>query len=79
MEEPQDWRDFALCRGMDSSIFYPDKGYAVEGAKRICAECPVRTACLDDALRRREDFGVWGGTSERERRRIMRHRRRLGS
>ncbi len=72
------WRKHAACRGLDAEIFYPgtdDEADAAE-AKAICALCPVRQACLEHALASREREGVWGGTTERERRRIVRQRRK---
>ena len=56
------------------SLFFPSDGVGVEVAKRICADCPMRVRCLDYALDNRIDHGVWGGTSERERRRILKAR-----
>lgn len=64
------------CRGLDASIFYPDTDEEADVAKQVCAECGVRAACLEYALSRREKVGVWGGATERERRRILRQRRR---
>jgi WhiB family redox-sensing transcriptional regulator len=63
------WRDVALCRQVDPERFFPEKGESVKAAKRVCAACPVTTACLDYAMRRPagQDFGIWGGLSERER------------
>jgi WhiB family transcriptional regulator, redox-sensing transcriptional regulator len=72
------WRNYAACQGLDVEIFYPateDEADAAE-AKAVCAECPVRQACLEYALNHREREGVWGGATERERRRIIRHRRK---
>ncbi|HUY64288.1 MAG TPA: WhiB family transcriptional regulator [Acidimicrobiales bacterium] len=63
------------CRDMDPAVFFPNDGIGVQEARRICAECPVQAACLEYALDNRVDHGVWGGTSERERRRILRTRR----
>jgi WhiB family redox-sensing transcriptional regulator len=70
-----DWMARGKCRAMDPAIFFPSDGIGVQAAQRICAECPVKVACLEYALADRVDHGVWGGTSERERRRIVRHRR----
>ena len=70
------WRDRSACRGIDPEIFYPASDEEVEPAKEICAACPVRQACLEHALTIGEREGVWGGTTERERRRIVRQRRR---
>jgi WhiB family transcriptional regulator, redox-sensing transcriptional regulator len=66
------WQDIARCRDYDPEIFFPEKGGSSREAKRICADCPVRIECLNYALRRDERYGVWGGMSERERRRLKR-------
>jgi WhiB family redox-sensing transcriptional regulator len=66
------WQDRARCRDYDPEVFFPEKGGSSREAKRICAECPVRIECLNYALRRDERYGVWGGMSERERRRLKR-------
>jgi WhiB family redox-sensing transcriptional regulator len=72
------WRQYARCLGADSELFYPasDSDEAAEPAKAICAVCPVREPCLDHAITAREQQGVWGGLTERERRRLIRQRRR---
>jgi WhiB family redox-sensing transcriptional regulator len=70
------WRKQAACRGIDPEVFYPETDEQAEEAKAVCATCPVRQACLEHALAHREREGVWGGTTERERRRIHRQRRR---
>lgn len=70
------WRQRAACRGLDPEIFYPATDEDAEPAKAVCALCPVREACLEHALARRERDGIWGGLTERERRRILRQRRR---
>jgi WhiB family redox-sensing transcriptional regulator len=70
------WRQRAACRGVDPDIFYPASDEEAEAAKAICAACPVREACLEYALANRERDGVWGGATERERRRIVRQRRK---
>jgi len=70
------WRKRAACRGIDPEVFYPATDEDAEEAKAICATCPVRQACLEHALAHREREGVWGGTTERERRRIHRQRRK---
>jgi len=70
-----DWMAEGKCREMDPALFFPSDGIGVQVAQRICAECPVKTPCLEYALVNRVDHGVWGGTSERERRRILRRRR----
>lgn len=72
------WRQLARCRGVDPEIFYPvsDDDDAAHEAKEICAVCPVREPCLEFALTTREKNGVWGGLTERERRRVIRQRRK---
>ena len=70
------WRQRAACRGVDPDIFYPVTDEDAEDAKAICRACPVQQACLEWALQSREKDGVWGGATERERRRILRRRRR---
>jgi WhiB family redox-sensing transcriptional regulator len=72
------WREQGRCKGADPEVFYPeddeDPGIA---AKEICALCPVREVCLEPALARREKVGVWGGYTARERRRVIRQRRKV--
>ena len=70
------WRQRAACRGVDPDIFYPVTDEDAEDAKAICRACPVEHACREWALNSREKDGVWGGATERERRRILRRRRR---
>jgi WhiB family redox-sensing transcriptional regulator len=70
-----DWMADAKCKDMDPDIFFPSDGVGVQAAQRICAECNVRLQCLEYALAGHIDHGVWGGASERERRRILRRRR----
>lgn len=72
----QTWRDQAACRGIDPEVFYPATDDEAEPAKYVCDQCPVREPCLEHALSVREKEGVWGGCTERERRRIIRQRRR---
>ena len=72
----QSWRDKGACRGIDPDVFYPLTDEDAEEAKAVCAVCSVRQACLEFALSTREKEGVWGGATERERRRIIRQRRR---
>ncbi|MEJ7800251.1 MAG: WhiB family transcriptional regulator [Ilumatobacter sp.] len=71
-----EWRMLGACRGLDASIFYPDNDDDAAVAAQVCDGCGVRRACLEYALTRREKVGVWGGATERERRRILRQRRR---
>jgi WhiB family transcriptional regulator, redox-sensing transcriptional regulator len=70
------WRELGACKGLDPSIFYPDDDTEANVAKTVCAGCGVRVACLEYALQSREKQGVWGGATERERRRMVRQRRR---
>ena len=63
------------CRDLPASTFFPSDGVGVDAARQVCATCPVREPCLEYALAQHIDHGVWGGTSERERRRIARTRR----
>lgn len=70
------WWDFGACRGLDSEIFYPEDDEQAESAKAVCSTCNVQEVCLEYALSVREKAGVWGGASERDRRRIIRQRRR---
>ncbi|WP_199589396.1 WhiB family transcriptional regulator [Blastococcus sp. TF02A-26] len=63
------WRDDALCAETDPAAFFPEKGGSTREAKSVCGACTVRPECLDFALTHDERFGVWGGLSDRERRR----------
>lgn len=63
------------CANHPPDVFFPSDGVGVEQAKKICLECPSQQSCLDYALAHRIDHGVWGGTSERQRRRILKARR----
>ncbi len=73
------WMLRAECRGADTREFFPSNGLGVEAAQQICRTCPVAAECLEYALEHRIEQGVWGGASERERRRILRQRRRAAS
>jgi WhiB family redox-sensing transcriptional regulator len=70
------WRRHSACRGLDPAIFYPATDEEAGPAKAVCGVCSVRETCLEFALQGREKEGVWGGATERERRRIIRQRRR---
>ena len=70
------WRAKGACRGLDPEIFYPPSDEEAGPAKAICGTCPVRQPCLEYALSRRERDGIWGGATERERRRMLRQRRK---
>jgi len=67
-----DWTDRALCAETDPDAFFPEKGGSTREAKKICLGCEVRPECLEWALQNDERFGIWGGLSERERRRLKR-------
>ncbi len=71
------WMADGHCAHRDPAMFFPSDGVGVEIAKKVCGDCPVKGLCLEYALEQRIDHGVWGGTSERERRRILRSRRIL--
>ena len=66
------WWNDAACRGLDTNLFYPGRGESVDEAKAVCNVCTVRDECLADALEHGDKFGIWGGTSEHERRPIRR-------
>ncbi len=66
------WRRDAACQGVSADLFYPEKGGSTREAKAVCHSCPVRLQCLDFALSTGERFGIWGGTSEPERRMLRR-------
>ena len=70
--DQQTWQERALCAQTDPEAFFPEKGGSTREAKRICAGCEVRAECLEYALAFDERFGIWGGLSERERRRLKR-------
>ncbi|MCR2785232.1 MULTISPECIES: WhiB family transcriptional regulator [unclassified Microbacterium] len=66
------WQTDALCSQTDPEAFFPEKGGSTRDAKRICTSCDVRSECLEYALNNDERFGIWGGLSERERRKLKR-------
>ncbi len=68
------WQDLANCRGADPDLFFPERGASTRTAKGICRECSVQPDCLEFAIVSSEKFGIWGGMSERERRKIRRER-----
>lgn len=69
---PLSWQDRALCAQTDPEAFFPEKGGSTREAKKVCASCDVRSECLEYALENDERFGIWGGLSERERRKLKR-------
>jgi WhiB family redox-sensing transcriptional regulator len=73
-QEAKGWQDFANCLGVDPDLFFPERGASTREAKEVCKGCVVREDCLEYALANGEKFGIWGGLSERERRRIRRQR-----
>ena len=64
------WQERALCAQTDPEAFFPEKGGSTRDAKKVCGACNVRSQCLEYALSNDERFGIWGGLSERERRRL---------
>ncbi len=68
------WQDQANCKGANADLFFPERGASTRTAKGICRECQVRPECLEFAITTGEKFGIWGGMSERERRRVRRER-----
>lgn len=68
------WQNYANCLGVNPDLFYPERGASTKEAKAVCAVCVVRDECLEFSLVNGEKFGIWGGMSERERRRIRRQR-----
>ena len=75
IEDEVPWEAFALCAQVDPEIFFPVKGQSTGPAKRVCMGCEVRIQCLEDALDKGERYGVRGGKSERQRRKLIRDRR----
>ena len=69
-DEELAWQSDSLCAQTDPEAFFPEKGGSTRDAKKICASCEVRTQCLEYALQNDERFGIWGGLSERERRKL---------
>ncbi|MBX9247177.1 WhiB family transcriptional regulator [Actinotalea ferrariae] len=64
------WQERALCAQTDPEAFFPEKGGSTREAKKVCTGCEVRAECLEYALAHDERFGIWGGLSERERRKL---------
>lgn len=64
------WQSKARCLEADPEVFFPERGGSSKAARAVCNQCPVRVECLRYALQNREQFGIWGGTSERERRKL---------
>lgn len=72
--ELKGWRGRGLCNQTDPDAFYPDVGESPKDAKKVCMKCDVREECLEYALENDEEFGVWGGLTRRERRRLKRQK-----
>lgn len=70
IQQNLEWQAKARCLEVDPEIFFPERGGSSKAARAVCAECEVRVECLRYALGNREQFGIWGGTSERERRKL---------
>jgi WhiB family redox-sensing transcriptional regulator len=73
-----EWKRRANCLGVDPDLFFPERGASTREAKEVCRGCVVREDCLEYALANGEKFGIWGGLSERERRRVRRARALTG-
>jgi len=71
---PRAWQARANCMGVDPELFFPERGSSTREAKEVCRGCVVRGDCLEFAIVNSEKFGIWGGMSERERRRVRRAR-----
>ncbi|GAA1714726.1 WhiB family transcriptional regulator [Brachybacterium phenoliresistens] len=71
--DPLEWMDQALCREVDTGIFFPSKGGSTTAARKVCGSCPVRAECLELALQDTLD-GIWGGTTPNERKAMRRKR-----
>jgi WhiB family redox-sensing transcriptional regulator len=74
VEDERRWQERANCLGVDPDLFFPERGASTREAKSVCRGCEVRAECLEYALAHGEKFGIWGGLSERERRRVRRQR-----
>lgn len=72
------WRELGLCSQTDPDVFFPEKGGSTREAKLVCGRCEVKWECLEYALAHDERFGIWGGLSERERRKRKDEYRRHG-
>ena len=76
MGNERKWMDDAACRETDPDLFYPESAVANKDAKKVCQTCSVVTQCLEYALDHPEEWGIWGGTSQEERK-VMRRRGRV--
>jgi WhiB family transcriptional regulator, redox-sensing transcriptional regulator len=73
------WQDLARCAETDPEAYFPDKGGSTREAKRVCRSCEVRAECLEYAIETDQRFGVWGGLSERERRKLRRQQQEVAA
>ena len=73
----QEWHQDAACRDTDPDLFFSTADADRTAALQLCQACPVRMECLEHALATREAYGIWGGTDEQERKRLLRRRRRV--
>lgn len=71
---PDEWQQRALCPQVDPEVFFPEKGGSTREAKKVCSSCEVQAECLEYALGNEERFGIWGGLSERERRKLKKRK-----
>ena len=75
---PIDWQSGSLCAELPDNeadaMFFPERGQSTKAARALCATCPVKAKSLEYALENKEQFGIWGGTSERERRKLRKRR-----
>jgi len=72
------WTEEANCKGADADLFFPERGASTRKAKAICRACSVQSECLEYAIRTNQDSGIWGGTTEEERKSIRRQYRKTG-
>lgn len=70
---PPEWTEQALCTQIGGDLWFPEHGEDQRPAKRVCAACPVRQQCLDAAIARQEQHGIFGGLNIRERRAYQRN------
>jgi WhiB family redox-sensing transcriptional regulator len=77
VQQNVEWQDEAFCVQVDPELFFPERGGSSKAARAACAACPVRGQCLEYALNNKESFGIWGGTSERERRKLRKQQTRV--
>jgi WhiB family transcriptional regulator, redox-sensing transcriptional regulator len=73
-EDPARWQQRGNCLGVDPDLFFPERGVSTKEPKAVCKGCEVQAECLEYALSNGEKFGIWGATSERERRKLRRQR-----